>query len=47
LSIAAAPTTETKPAPAATPPVEKIEIRLNGREIESARPESRRGQVRD
>ena len=26
---------------------EKIEIRLNGREIESARPESRRGQVRD
>ena len=32
MSVAA--TTETKPAPAAPPPVEKIKIKVDGREIE-------------
>ena len=32
--MSAAPTTETKPAPAAPPPVEKIKIKVDGREIE-------------
>jgi NADH-quinone oxidoreductase subunit G len=32
--MSAAPTTETKPAPAAPPPVETIKIKVDGREIE-------------
>ena len=32
--MSAAPTTESKPAPAAPPPVEKIKIKVDGREIE-------------
>jgi NADH-quinone oxidoreductase subunit G len=32
--MSAAPTTESKPAPAAPPPVEKIKIKVDGRELE-------------
>ncbi|MST00901.1 MAG: 2Fe-2S iron-sulfur cluster binding domain-containing protein, partial [Pedosphaera sp.] len=32
--MSAAPTTETKPAPAGPPPVEKIKIKVDGRELE-------------
>ena len=32
--MSAAPTTETKPAPTAPPPIEKIKIKVDGREIE-------------